>query len=255
MICGKDVNPAAPVGIGEHQVGQRECRLAEKLRATLILQNQKLPLDRPDRGAGHIAIAQGQVFRVLAAPDQKRLKVRKIEKRPALFIGDAERHVQDALLNFGKLQQAAEQQRPHLGDRGADRVALGAEQVPDGHRKGRICQVEPDRLGAFHEGVVELEIAAARNAKPRKIALHICQENRNAGLGKPLCKDLQGHRLARASRARDKAVAVGIIQEKGLRLAVALTAAANKNRAAHPDSFPSHPCTVPTQDTFLTPLR
>ena len=62
-------------------------------------------------------------------------QVLEVEQQQAALVGDAEGDVEHALLGLVEVEQARQQQRPHLGDRGADRVALLAEQVPEHHRK------------------------------------------------------------------------------------------------------------------------
>jgi hypothetical protein len=62
LIGGKDVDPAATLRIKAHQIGKIQRRFPEKLGAALVFQHQKLPLDRPYRGAGHVAVAQQQIF-------------------------------------------------------------------------------------------------------------------------------------------------------------------------------------------------
>ena len=107
-----------------------------------------------------------------------------------------------------------EQQRPHLGDGGADRVALLAEHVPEhgGELVGLVG--DADLLGALDEG--RLGIAGRGDA--REVALDVGGEDRDAVAGEALGQHLQRHGLAGAGRAGDEAVAVGELEQERLRL-------------------------------------
>ncbi len=162
------------------------------------------------------------------------MQILEVEKRHALFVGHAEGDVQDALLRLGQIHQAAEQERPHFRQRGAHRVALLAEQVPEGHREGRIAViVETDGRGAFGEGFVQFEIRAARRRQPREVALDVGQEHRNSGSGKALGQDLQRDGLAGAGRPGDQSVPVGVFQRQPLPDAIVRATAANEYLVVH----------------------
>ena len=62
---------------------------------------------------------------------EHRAQVLQVEQQQALLVGDAEGDVEHALLDVVEIHQARQQQRAHLGDGGADRMALLAEQVPE----------------------------------------------------------------------------------------------------------------------------
>ena len=87
-------------------------------------------LDRTDRAGRDIAVAQRKFRGVLADPDQQRLQVLQVQKRQPLFVGDPEGDVQHALLRVAEIHQARQQQWPHLGDRGANRMALFCRRDP-----------------------------------------------------------------------------------------------------------------------------
>ena len=76
---------------------------------------------------------------------------------------------------------------------------------------------------------MKLELGAARGRKPRQVALHVGQENRNSGGGKPFGQDLQRDRLAGAGGPGNKTVPVGIFQRQALRDRVFFPAATDKN--------------------------
>ena len=129
---------------------------------------------------GDVAVAQAQIRAVLAHPDKQRLKVLEIEQAQALFVSNPEGDVQDAFLRFAQLEEPRQQERTHLGDRGAHRVALLAEEIPEGDRKGAVgVIVEAYRARTLGEGVVELEAGAAAGGEAREIALDVRQDHRH----------------------------------------------------------------------------
>jgi hypothetical protein len=209
-------------------------RLPEELRGALVLQHQQPALDRAHGGRRDVAVAQAKCCGVLAYPDQQRLYVLQIEQRQPLFIRHAKRDVEDALLRLRELQKLRQQQRPHLGHRGADRVALLAQDVPEGHRKGAVgVIVEADLCRAFGKGRVQLALGAARAGKAREVALHVRQEYRHPRGGKSLGQDLQGHGLARARRPRHQPVPVCIAEVEVLFRPVVGPAAAEEDVVRH----------------------
>ncbi len=162
LIRRQNIDPPAPVRVALHDVPQAERGFAEQPRAALIFKDQQPALDRPDRGRGDIAIAQGQVDAVFPHPDQQRLQILQIQQRHPLFIRDAKGDVQNALLRLAELHQTGQQQRTHLGHGGADRVALIAKQVPEGHGKGSVLQVQPDGACAFGKRAVQFRLGRSR---------------------------------------------------------------------------------------------
>jgi hypothetical protein len=112
------------------------------------------------------------------------------------------------VVNFAAFSPA--QQRPHVGDRGAHRVAGFAEHVPERDRAGRGLEREAEHLGALdHLGVVRAGLAQAR-----QVALHVGQEHRHADRGERLRQRLQRDGLAGAGGAGDQAVAVGVLRQQ-----------------------------------------
>ena len=169
------------------------------------------------------------------------MQVFQVQKRHPLFVGHAKGDVQDALLCLGKAEQLGDQQRAHLGNGGANGVALLPKEIPKGHRKGLIgIVVKADLCRAFGEGAVQFGGLASRDCKAGQIAFHIRQKHRHPGIGKTLGKDLQRHRLARARRPRDQPVAVGIAEIEKLLGRMVGTAAADKDVTAHAGAFLSN---------------
>jgi hypothetical protein len=140
-----------------------------------------------------------------------------------LLVGDAEGDVEHAFLRVVEIEQAGQQQRPHLGDGGADRVALLAENVPEhgGELIGLVFHA--DLLGALDEG--RLGVAGRRD--PREVALDVGGEDRHAVAGKTLRHHLQAHGLAGTGRAGHQAVAVGELEQE----AFGFPALADQDRA------------------------
>ena len=136
-------------------------------------------------------------------------------QRQLAVVGDAEGDVENALLHVVQLQEAGEQQRPHLLDRSADRMPLFAEQIPKDHREGPVAIVrEADLCGAL----LQERLRDAGRGKAGKVALHIGGEHRHALLRQALGDDLQRDRLARSGRAGDEPVPVCQAQEQLLLL-------------------------------------
>jgi hypothetical protein len=94
--------------------------------------------------------------------------------------------VENARLGFVELEQAAEEERSHLGDGGADRVALGAEDVPEGDGAAgerRSCRASELAVSA----IVEDGAGLSGLTEAGEVALHVGEEDRDAagaeGLG------------------------------------------------------------------------
>ena len=174
------IDPATAIGRERHQICQIQRGLTEEIGPALILQHQKLPLDRADGRAGHIAVAQGNLILMLAHKQQHGLQIFEIEKRQALLIRDPERDIQHAFLRLGQIHQSRQQQRPHLRNRGADRMAFLAKHIPEGDGKRAVVEIIADRLGACQERRMQLALRRARQSHPREIALHICHEHGHA---------------------------------------------------------------------------
>ena len=233
LIRRQKVDLPTTVGRHLHHVHQVQGRFAKERRCTLIFQHQQLPLDRTDRRRRDVPIAQCNLARVFTDPKQHGLQVFEVQEREALFVGDAEHDVQNALLDVGQFQHPRQQQGPHFGNGGAHRVALVAVEVPEGHWKFVVLQVKPDGRCPLHERIVEFELRRTSRRQPRQIALNIRKEHRNARSRKPLGQNLQRHRLTRARRTSDQAVTVRVVQQKPLLFSVAFATPADKNRVFH----------------------
>ena len=187
------------------------------MRAALLLEHQQRPLDGANRLLADIAVACADLGRPLRHVGEHRLQVLHVEQREAFFVGDAEGDVHHPLLRVGQVHEPRQKQRPHLGDRGADRMPLLAEQVPEDDRELlKFVGIELDRLGALEQEV--LGLADHRDA--RQVALDVGAEHRDACIREAFGEDLQRHRLARTGGAGDKAVTICVFQQQRLRTLV-----------------------------------
>jgi hypothetical protein len=108
---------------GLHQVGDVEHRLAEEAARRPAFERQQAALDGADRGGGDVAVLGGELLGVVADVLQHRAQVLQVEQQQAVVVGDLEHQLQHAGLRVVEVEQAGEQQRPHVGDGGAHRVA------------------------------------------------------------------------------------------------------------------------------------
>ena len=189
-----------------------EHRLAEELVAALFFQRQQTALDGADRGGRDVAVFGGEVLGVLADVLDHRAQILEVEQQQALVVGDLEHQLQDAGLGFVEVEQAREQQRAHVGNRGAHRDAAFAEDIPEGDRVG----VGNEAFEAeFLDALLQLRADDAGRAGAGEVALDVGHEDRHAGERQALGHRLQGHRLAGAGGAGDQAVAVGHLRQQG----------------------------------------
>ena len=190
----------------------RQRRLAEEFGAALVLEHQELTLHGADRGHRHIAVAGADLFRVLGQIGQQLAQILEIDQPAAvgrlqfrIVVGETEGDVDDALLHVVEAEHPRDQKRPHLEHRGADRMALFAEQVPEHDRELVGLVVKAHILGAFDK--IRLRLAARGDAG--EVAFDVGGEHRNAGARKAFREHLQRHGLAGAGRAGGEAVTVG----------------------------------------------
>ena len=88
-----------------------------------------------------------EFLRVVADVLQHRAKVFQVEQQQPVVVGDLENERQHARLRLVQIEHARQQQRAHVGDGGADRMALLAENVPEhGRAAGERGSSMPSRL-------------------------------------------------------------------------------------------------------------
>ena len=213
LVGREDVDIAAPVARRPHQIVELEGGLAEKDLAAVALQTQKLALDRADALRGDAAVFACEFFAVLDQEIQRRTQIVEIEQRQPFVVGEREGGVDRAFLRVGQIKQIGQQQRPHLGDRRADGMALFAIHVPE-HRRGLRGRVAVDPAGGRAFG--ELRVGIGFAAQTRQIAFDVGEEDRRAGVGEGFGEDLQRDGLARSGRAGDQPVPVGVSQRQPL---------------------------------------
>ncbi len=209
------IDLAAAVKAGAHHVLQPQGRLAEEGLAALLLKLEDGALDRGDGGGGDIADLAADALRILADIGQHGAQVVEVEQQQAFLVRDVEEDRQDPFLDVVEIQHPRQKQGADLADRGADRVALEAVQVPEDDRGRLRLERQAHGGGAGQQFLV----GRAGDADARQVALHIGAEDGDAGVGKPLGHDLQGHGLAGPGGAGDHAVAVGAVQQQDFRQA------------------------------------
>ena len=184
-------------------------RRAEEISAALLLQNQQRTLDGAHGFAAHIAVSSLQFLGAVCDIGQQGLQILHVEQQQAFFIGQPEGDIEHAFLRVGQVHQPRQEQRPHFGNGGADRMALFAEKIPENHREFLVfVRVKADRVGAFDQKILLI----AHGGDARKVALDVGCKYRHAGIGKPFGEDLQRHRFAGAGRAGHQAMAVAEFQ-------------------------------------------
>ena len=116
---------------------------------------------------------------------------------------------------------------------------LCAEQIPEDHRVAAVGEVgHADLRRALDQRLVRLRRRVAGPRQPGDVALHVLDDDRDAGRGQPLGENLQRHGLAGAGRAGDQPVAVGVAQQQVPRLGVVLAAAAHQDLRRRPSLLP-----------------
>ena len=212
LVGGEDVDDPATVGVGLHQVGDVEHRLAEEFVATLGFDAHQAALDGADGSGRDVAVFGGEILGVVAHILDGGAQILEVDDQQALVVGDLEDQLQHAGLGVVEVEQARQQQRTHVGYGGAHRVAGFAEDVPEHRGVGpRREFVDAQRGEAF----LELGRFDAGGADARQIALHVGHEHRHADAGEGFRHLLEGDGLAGAGGAGDEAVTVGQLGQQG----------------------------------------
>ncbi len=203
------------------QIVDLECGLTEELVRALALESEQLALDRADRRARDVAIFGHQFAGVLGAGYQRLLQIIEIEQQQAVVVSIFEGDRQDAFLGVVEAEQSRQQQRPHFGNRRADRVPFFAVKIPE-HRRIVAVGIVGDAqiLGALLDRVGVRIVIAAGHADARQIAFDVGEEHRDAVRAELFRDRLEGHGLARAGRPRDQPVAIGPRQREELLFAI-----------------------------------
>ena len=196
--------------------------------AALVFQHQKLALNGSDCRLADIAEAlrgladrRQRIFlgiRPFLPPagtiaSNSAPQILHVDQRQAVFIRHAECDIEDAFLHVVQIEHPRQQQRPHFRDRGADRMALLAEHVPEHGRELVGLEIEAHLAGALEDEILGL----ADFGDPGQVALDVGREHRNAGARKPFRHHLQRHGLAGSGRSGDEAVPIGEAQASARR--------------------------------------
>ena len=156
----------------------------------------------------------GKLGAALGDVAKERSQVLEIKKQKTFVIGQLEGGIEDAFLGGVEVEHAREEQRSHLGNRSADRVALAAEQVPeDGGEALEGVVGKADFFGACGEEVLGL----AWLGQSCHIALDIGAEYGDPSAGEPFGKYLESNGFSRSGGARDETVAVAETEVEVLR--------------------------------------
>ncbi len=156
LLGGENIDDAAAVGRELQEIDDVERRLAEEFVGALLFEHEQAALDDADRRRGDVSVLAAQRRGALAHFVDDGAQILEIEDRHflvagfALVCGPAEGDVQHAFLRFGQLHQARKQERSHLFDRGTNGVPIGAEDIPEDRREGRIAvALQADLFGTL----------------------------------------------------------------------------------------------------------
>ena len=156
-------------------------------------------------------------MRIVLEIAEQRLQVFQVEQQQTFTVSHLERCVESGLLAVSQLEQGTEQQRPHLAERGTQRVTALAMYVPQRHRVGLRLVIEPGHAG---DALGDLALRCASSAQATQITFDISGEHRHPGVTEGLDQPLQGHRLAGAGGTGNKTVTVGQAQRLTNRLTI-----------------------------------
>ncbi len=123
-----------------------------------------------------------------------------------MVVGDLEDEREDAGLGVIQIQDAAQQERTHLGDGGADGMALFAKDIPEGDGasgEGEAGEAE------LRDAVLCFWIVSAWHGDAGEVTFDVGCKDRDADAAEGFRHDLQGDSLASTRGARDQSVTVG----------------------------------------------
>ncbi len=169
------------------------------LRA-LLLQRQQPALDGAHRRAVDIAVLRLEAFGVVADVLRHRAQIFEVEQQQPLIVGDAEDNLQHAALDLVEIQQARQQQRAEIGNGGAHRMTLFAEDIPQHHRTALRLPVGDADLRQPRQQFLAL-LASRRDAG--QVAFHVRHKYRHADRGERFRQLLQRYGFAGTGRAGD----------------------------------------------------
>jgi len=201
----EDADVAAAVGSGPHQVVEAEGRLAEERVPALLLEREEAALDRADARRREVPILRPELGGVLRDVGQDRAKVLEVEQEQVRVVGDGEDGGEHAALDLVEVQDAGEEERPDLRDRGADGMARRAVGVPEDHGHVRVREIGETEL---RDPLHDLRRLRAGQREPREIALEVREQDRDSCSRELLGEHAEGDGLTRAGGAGHEAVPV-----------------------------------------------
>ena len=205
LVGHQDVDDAAPVRGGAHHVRELQHGLAEEALGALLLQREQVALDGADGGRRDVAVLVGELLGVFAHVLQHGAQVLAVQQQQAVVIRHLEGEVEHAFLRVVEAQHARQQQRPHVGDGGANRVPLLAIDIPERDREAR--ELRRGQAVLLQPGL-QLGAHLAWLGDAGEIPLHIGHEHRHADGRELFGQALQGDGLAGAGGTGDEAVTV-----------------------------------------------
>jgi len=126
-------------------------------------------------------------------------------------IGDFEDELEHAGLDVVEIQQAAEEQRAHVGDGGADGVAFVAKDVPE---NDGVCGGGEVLDAEQVDALFDFSARGTGGGEAGEIAFDVGHEDGHADAGEAFGHGLERDCFARAGGAGDEAVAVGHVGEE-----------------------------------------
>ena len=198
-------------------------RLAKQGFGALLLQHCQAPQQGLAGTGGHQGGVFAQQFRVIAQVIEQCLEVLEVQQQQAFAVGHFECRIERRLLAVGEFQQAAEQQRAHFTDGGAQWVTGLAVDIPQGDRV-RLGGVIKE--GHTSDALGHFALRVGGGAQAAEVALDVGSEHRHTRITEGFCQALQGDGLAGARGASDQPMTVG--QAHGLGDGLAVKASTDK---------------------------
>ncbi|CAI8745797.1 hypothetical protein EMIT0P395_140019 [Pseudomonas sp. IT-P395] len=201
----EQMNAPLPLGSRLQNVFELQCRFAKQGFGALLLKDRQAAQQRLTGTGGHQRRVFAQQLRIVLEMIEQRLQIFQIQQQQALAISDLEGCVKRRLLAVSQFQQAADQQRAHFTQGGAQRMTGLTVDIPQGHRIRLRLVVEPwhpgDTLGHF-------ALRVAGRTETTQIALDVSGKYRDPGVTERLGQTLQGDGFTGTGGASDQSVAV-----------------------------------------------
>src|SRR5262249_6795610 len=138
LVGGEDVDHAAAIGRCPQEIHQVEGRFGKEIPAALFVESQQAALDSADAGRGDVAVRGLVLGGVVTHELQHRAQVFEVQEQEAIVVGNLERGREHAGLRIVEIEQVCQEERSHLVNRGPDRIALIADDVPENYRRKRV---------------------------------------------------------------------------------------------------------------------